>query len=208
MDINYKLALIKYFSRLSNTEKIIKCGSTDLGIFLHKYMKNAIYDTDCILTMRIQKLLRKHNAYVILNKDIEYNFPHTLDNLIIVFEPPTYKLIIHELTHIYFRRNPMCNIVVSFCRANNIVILKRNKLDREITNPDTYYFTGLYYARRIIFIALMHSGTTYRPLYLTYIGGQIRRATTKEITYYNNILPYGQNYHPEEILAEIISANI
>jgi len=224
----YTGALINYYSRLNNYEKGFKGKTREL--FLNNYLKNTVYTLPPINYEQIRAKLRI-NIYLIFNNIIEYNFPHTLDNIIIMpaqeyDEKDFYSIINHELIHIMFKYFTS-NLVKNFMDRTNMVRINRSIMPKEITNPDTSYFTGLKYNNKIIFIALVHNITTYTKSYYTtssttssitssttssttsFAGstGSICKSTNEEIAYYDKHLPYLQNYHPEEILAELYVLN-
>ncbi len=183
----YKIALNKYFARLSPFEKKMKKG--DAGSLMEKYTKNA-----------------KIYGKIVVNEDVEFDLPHTLDDFIIIPKkilnlPDLDKIILHEATHIYFRYNRSQELI-DFCRKNSIVMIQRPRLWNEITNPDTYYHTGLVMGDKIIFVVLVWE---LKKKYFTYDVPLIRKSTKEEINYYNKKLPFEQNYHPEEILAFLVS---
>lgn len=209
----YITALEKYFARFSDWEARAKGGRANL---LSIYLARAQFDYDPGINFGFP-------IYFVINSGIEYDLPHTLDNIIIL--PPRFKdnmyIIAHEFMHVYFR-NYRSAALIEFAARRGIVYINRPLMPREITNPDTAYHTGLKISGgAIVFIALEWAA---RETYYTYSAnkfaegpskcskgpskcskGNIRRATAAEIREYNTRLPYPQNYHPEEILAGLFA---
>ena len=209
----YRKALCKYFSRLPPWERKLKGG-------VEKYMKYAeeaqIVWTD--LTHAYVRALasRGVRVRVILNHQIEYNLPHTLENIIVLpvtAHAVSENILLHELTHIYVRT---CRPNLDSFRAQlGLVRIQRKQFYGEITNPDTSGYEGLLDRDRIIFVALFHGKENYVSRYFTaYMGdsenifGRIREASDDERNFYDRRLPYHQNYHSEEILAELVAKKI
>lgn len=189
-------ALNKYYKRIDNHELLLRFGSCiNLAEFIEIYTKNAIYGYVPNYNLDIQICI-----CIVINKNIEYNLPHTLDNIIILNEQYKYdkKILMHEIMHIYFRYfySPVLDI---FCRSKSLIKIYRNKFIDEITNPDTYDYYALNYSGILIFVYLTLDAT---PIYMTNCNNITRRSTHEEIRIYDYNLPYKQNYHPEEILAQ------
>ena len=194
----YSQALLKFFKRFSPYEIERKCKYPIKSInnLLLTYLEHADYSYKPTGSIWFNM-----DVYVVINKDIEFDLPHTLDNIIIM--PKKYigseYILQHELKHIYFRYFK-CNLIDKFCNDHNIIIIKRTKTPAEITNPDTYYNCGLNCPDRIIFVVLEWGPVSKYYVYMKHIK-KVLPANTAEINYYNKKLPYSQNYHPEEILA-------
>lgn len=207
----YKSAVLKHFARLSDAELILRYNSLSRSDIISDYIKNAEFPNFKYLTDF--KLFPAYHTIFIVFNDCEYKFPHTLDNIIIL---PHYfktinskefiKTVNHELAHIFFRYNRSYSLQ-KFCLSKNIRIMDRPKMLNEITNPDTYTQTSLRAESKIIFVALIHNNNKgYIQRYYCWPDFQdLRLADKTEIDYYDSVLPYPQNEHPEEILAYIVS---
>lgn len=230
----YYAALTKYFARMSPEQKQLRPD-------INTYMSRAIYrePRSCHIAIKLPFIV-----YIVYTSGVEYDFPHTLDNIIIIpvkyLSAPNedyYRMIAHEMVHIYFH-NCSTKIADKFCIRENIVVITREHMPREIVNPDTLYHTALKYGDHYIFIALIDAGHTYVKKYytvdnlnnksiildkiinITHLNDNkgkitniiksenIRPSTAVERNYYDSQLPYEQNEHPEEIIATIISTNI
>jgi len=140
----------------------------------------------------------------IINSGIQYDAPHTMGNCIVI--PERYNasnfdyICNHEIIHIYFR---YCKsrALQEFCQWKGIVKVNRPRMRGEITNPDTSYKTALKSPWGLI------SPVIYSPNDVKFITLKESWQLSKkqEIDFYNRTLPYEQNYHPEEILAELYS---
>ena len=108
----YSNALINFFNRMSDDEKILKCGSAKNSDMLKLYLKNADYSHQSI-----------QGIYIVINNGVEFDLPHTLDKIIIVplkYKDKIYQFIDHEMIHIYFRYHQP-QIIKNFCNKVGIV---------------------------------------------------------------------------------------
>lgn len=231
-EINYTRALNSFYNRLTPWEKNFKYGSKKKFIDLH--LANAHYVNMHFKPSKMAaKLLRdfeKHNItiYVVLNSGVQFNLPHTLDNIVIIpfsFARPSFslcekedkkevnerknKIISHELFHIYFRYFDSPSLR-SFRSVRSIVKLERNTFVGEITNPDTEDFEGLQVGNKIIFKVLFDSTNNlnnayFEKYFVAFFSSiwHIRPATLYEKKKYDQQLPFNQNYHSEEMIAEM-----
>lgn len=198
----YRNELSKYFKRLSPDELMFKSPNEPI---MYKYLKNARYEVPRNIRAPFNINM---DVYFVINKDIEYNCPHTLGAIIIIPEDTDANdVIAHELLHVYFR-NISRQVIFDFCKAKNIKAIIRPRMPREITNPDTNYNTCLLYGKGALFVALIDLTRFFiKNYYYTDFKG-IRFATPEEIRYYNLVLPYEQNEHPEEMMAEMLSERL
>jgi hypothetical protein len=206
----YHLAVEKHFARLTVDELILRYDSPDAAAIMKKYVAHAEYPEPPPLLP--QYFCAYHTIYFVYN-DVEYNFPHTLNNIIILpkyfknVSPNVFReTIVHELMHIYFRYHRSAALH-EFCQKKSIMQIYRPRFRREITNPDTYTTTGIRFGGKILFVVLVHP---YEPRYYSrdVQFGVIRPATESEKKQYNFVLPYPQNEHPEEILAHLVAKHI
>jgi len=196
----YKSELVKYFSRMTGDEILMKAPDANI---MAKYLKNARYRVPAGVRPAFSI---NADVFFVINSGIEYDLPHTLGFIIILPENSSNlnEIITHELVHIYFR-NYRTEIVRDFCKSKNIKTIERPRLMREITNPDTYYKTCLLCEGGAIFVALIDYTKFFLKKYYFTNGFTIRTATCAEIKLYDLTLPYEQNEHPEEMLAELIT---
>jgi hypothetical protein len=202
----YRQELAKHFSRMSAYEIRQKSLGLDLqevyGRRAQYRVPRGPYKTPFSIPITI---------YFVINEGIEYDLPHTLGQIIILpvhleYSRDLSKIICHELVHIYFRIFSTTT-VADFCGYKNIVRLRRNRMSAEITNPDVYYYSGLMYGKNsAIFVALEDIGAGLEKRY--YVAGPnfCRKASVAEIYYYDLCLPYSQNDHPEEMIAEMLAS--
>ena len=191
----YTRELKIYFARMLPSERIAR------NCTIENYTSRAVYMVPRFGYINIKL---PFTVYFVINSGIEYDYPHTLGNIIILplnVDNIT-EVVRHEMMHIYFHFYKSQALKL-FCKNKNIIKITRDLMPGEITNPDTYYHTGLYAGGIIIFVALIHDVVTYKKAYYVWNGHKIRPARRKEILYYDLTLPYKQNYHPEEILANI-----
>ncbi len=200
----YSAALNNYFKRMSPMQRA--------RVSLNHYLRAASYTIDN-LTINNFAIQLPMNIYIVRNSGVEYNLPHTVDNVIVIPHncAVTREIINHELIHIYFHYYP-CPALNRFCAREGIIRINRKFIDGEIVNPDTWYQTAVRYGAQYIFIALidMHNNNNnnlYTKHYRVYDRdpNASRAATMEEIAWYNMHLPYYQNEHPEEIIATIMS---
>jgi len=213
----YRSALEKHFARLSTEELIMRFNTKEKQKVIEKYLSTAEYPAS---RESPSKFPAYHTIYYLYN-NVEYNFPHTLDNIIILptwlqpAHPRFSSTILHELIHIYFRYHDS-QALKDFCRKKNIHLMRRPQFPGEITNPDTYYYTCWVHEQRMYFCTLMHIGRGYEKQYWCtetglWLGTRnvnfgYRLCTPDEIRMYDDALPFHQNEHPEEMIAEYISS--
>lgn len=197
----YTAALKQYFKRMSYDQRSRKPT-------IEFYLARAQYIEPRSFTVRI---ILPINIYILYTSGVEYDFPHTLDDIIIIplkylnASQLNYDIMMnHEIMHIYFHHYK-CPILKHFCAKYHIIRINRQAMPGEITNPDTLYYTALKMDHRYIFIALIDGDPMYVKKYYVIDNNIIRPCTSAEQFYYDNRLPYSQNEHPEEILATKIS---
>jgi hypothetical protein len=208
----YGAELKKHFNRMPEYEKEMKGGSANL---LNIYLRSARFR---IPRGKIEiRYDLPITIYFVVNRGIEYDLPHTLGSVIII--PDIYendkdlsKIIFHELVHIYFR-NFGTKYIEKFCADKGLVKIRRERVPNEITNPDTYYETALKYGNGHIFVALVDTGSYlgiryFEKKYFFTLDRDTRPATKEERQYYDITLPYNQNNHPEEMVAELLSEKL
>lgn len=221
-EINYTFALRNFYKRLTPWEKNFKYVSKKKFIELH--LQNAQYvNIDFKPNIVSKKILQDFSrngliVYVVVNSGVQFDLPHTLENIIIIpshflhfraknelSESEKNKIIAHELFHIYFRYFRL-RTLVSFRSMRSIVKIERNTFVGEITNPDTEDFEGLKIGNKIIFKVLLDGGAKYIEKSFTAVflnGWNVRPSTLYEKNLYEQLLPFNQNYHSEEMVAEL-----
>jgi hypothetical protein len=213
---DYAVALKKFYERLTPWEKKFKYKTFKRFIYLHTINAEYIdiYFKPGIMSQRLLDEFEENNIEVniIVNEGVQFDLPHTLDNIIII--PKKFlstaglnDIIAHELFHIYFRFFDS-NTLRSFRFIRSIVKLDRQPFVSEITNPDVEDYEGLLIGNKVIFKVLLDGGTGYIEKYFTsiYSGSKClltRPASSLEKNVYDQQLPFVQNYHSEEIIAEI-----
>lgn len=208
----YKLAVARHLQRLSVEEIQLRFHMTDKHLVLASYLATAQYPCTRHVNVTFHR-----PVYWVYN-DVEYLYPHTLDNIIILplwltpEHPDFVSTIAHEMLHIYFRYNASPTLE-RFMKLRNLCVLRRPRMPGEITNPDTYYHTGLMYEDRVYFVALTHVNDACVKKYYCwpdtllakFTGSGIRECQFDEVTLFNAKLPFNQNEHAEEMLAECLS---
>lgn len=145
-------------------------------------------------------------AYVICS-DAQYKLPHTVADIIILpltLTADVPKTIRHEIIHIIFRKNPNHPAIHAFARDYNMVRIAVPKSLNYHVNPDTADQWGLIRGNHIITAILLPGESHYRIAYYTIYGKRWHHSTIADINYYNNALPFEQNYHPHEMIAATV----
>lgn len=144
----------------------------------------------------------KNKKINIIVGETPFGAPYTSgQNIYIPADKLNKKVLKHEIIHIYFRYFES-QTLKDFCKEKNIVKIIRPKFKNEIKNPDTTYDIALVSPFGLISPAVTSPGSAD---FYTF-ANHWRPSTIQEINYYNRKLPFNQNYHPEEILAEIYSS--
>lgn len=212
---DYAVALNNFYKRLTPWEKKFKYKSFKNFIYLHTINAeySDIYFNPSMMSQKLLNEFKKYNIilYVVINDGIQYNLPHTLENIIII---PKYlinskkldSVISHELFHIYFRYFNS-ETLKSFRSIRSIVKIFRRPFIGEITNPDVSDYEGILIGNKLIFKVLFDGNDNYIEKYFTslYLKGEcisVRVSTSYEKDLYNQRLPFVQNYHSEEMIAE------
>lgn len=215
---DYAVALNNFYKRLTPWEKKFKYKSFKNFIYLHTI--NAEYlDIYFKPNMISQKLINEFKIhgivlFAVINDGIQYNLPHTLDNIIIIPKnlinsSKLDNIISHELFHIYFRYFDSTTLK-SFRSIRSIVKIIRKPYIGEITNPDVADYEGIIIGNKLIFKVLFDGVDNYIEKYFTskYIKNECvstRISTSYEKYLYDQRLPFLQNYHSEEMIAEYCS---
>jgi hypothetical protein len=233
-EINYTFALRNFYKRLTPWEKNFKYISKKK--FIESHLQNAQYiNIDFKPNIVSKKILQDFSrngliVYVVVNSGVQFDLPHTLENIIIMplrflkesegfllhesaknelkeseNERIKNEIIAHELFHIYFRYFRL-QTLVSFRSMRSIVKIDRNTFVGEITNPDTEDFEGLKIGNKIIFKVLLDGGAKYIEKSFTAVflnGWNVRPSNLYEKNLYEQLLPFNQNYHSEEMVAEL-----
>lgn len=207
----YKLVLGDFYDRLTFAEKQRKCNMIlpTKSTYISQNLDRTTFvvpDGDLIGELLSDDIIRTFLAvvapvHIVINPE-EHGAPFTLNKFIHFphtnFSLTEFKQIFkHELCHIYFHLNHS-QTLEDFRMRKGLVKINRSRRQHEITNPDTFDYEGLQLIDRIIY-PVLYSPTHYE------LFVDDRKATAEEIELYNAALPYRQNYHSEEIFAELIS---
>ena len=206
----YHGALIRYYDRM-NEEQRHRAGMID------RYMSRARYMAPGPRVVKALRIRLPMTVYTVYNEGVEYDFPHTLEDIIILpwhmrnaSIATMIQTLHHELMHVYFHHYP-CRALGEFCTREGIIRIRRPWMRGEIINPDTTYHTGMWcpVTGVILFIALIDNGREhYDKAYHAMNSADIRPATEWERRWYDWRLPYEQNEHPEEIIATIMGREL
>jgi len=144
----------------------------------------------------------------VVNRDVQWNAPHTMRNIVIlpehIMNDDLTVICHHEILHIYFRYFTSPGLR-HFATSLGFCIVQRPQYRDEITNPDTLP------AKHVALISRwgLISPVVIAPNYCRFVtkhGNKWRPSTQTEKQYYNNVLPYPQNYHPQEILCHLLTS--
>lgn len=147
------------------------------------------------------------SAFLIFS-NAQYKLPHTVADIIVLpFKSlrNVRETIRHELIHILFRVNPRHNLINKFVMKYKMVRVNLPPHLNFKVNPDTPDQWGLLRGNKII-TKILHPGETfYKIRTYTIIRGDWYIASQDDLAYYNRMLPFNQNYHPHEMIANLIS---